>query len=79
MLKFLGGCLRQGLNWAECKFQLLDEYFLYFVRKRLIRDLIVFGFHAVGQPVRDYVEQLFQAPNFLQYEATEQQLDDRCL
>ena len=33
----------------------------------------------MGQPVRDYVEQFFQAANFLQYEATEQQLVDHVL
>jgi len=44
------------------------------VRERLILDLIAFRFHAAGQPVRDYVDQFFQAANFLQYEATEQQL-----
>ena len=30
LLKFLGGCLREGCSWADCKTRLLDEYFSYF-------------------------------------------------
>jgi hypothetical protein len=63
----------------ECKAQLLDEYFPHFVRERLIRDLIVFNFHGEGQSMRVYFDQIFQAAQFLQYEATEQQLVDRVL
>ena len=40
LLTFLGDCLRKGGRWAECKARLLDEYSPYFVRERLIRDLI---------------------------------------
>ena len=64
LLKFLSGCLRQGCGWAECSSQLLDEYFPYFVRERLVRDLIVFHFHAAGQSMRYYVEQVFRAASF---------------
>ena len=55
----------------------LDEYFPYFIRERLIRDLIVFKFHHKGQPMRAYFDQVFQAAEFLQYEAIEQQLIQR--
>jgi hypothetical protein len=44
LLTFLGGCLLRGGSWAQCKAQLMDAYFPYFVRKRLIRDLIVLNF-----------------------------------
>jgi len=47
------------------------------VRERLIRDLIVFNFHGEGQSMRVYFDQVFQAAEFLQYEATEPQLLDR--
>jgi hypothetical protein len=77
LLKFLGGCLREDCSWADCKTRLLDEYFSYFVWERLIRDLIVFNFQGAGQSMRDYLEQVFQAADFLQYEASEQQLVDR--
>jgi hypothetical protein len=50
----------------------LEEYFPNFVRERLIRDLIVYNFQGEGQPMRVYIEQVFQAAEFLQYEATEQ-------
>jgi len=77
LLQFLGSCLREGSSWAVCKAQLLDEYFPHFVRERLIRDLIVFNFHGEGQSMRVYFDQVFQAAEFLQYEATEPQLVDR--
>jgi hypothetical protein len=60
-----------------CKSRLLEEYFPHFVRERLIRDLIVFNFQGEGQSMRVYVEQVFQATNFLQYGAAEEQLVDR--
>jgi hypothetical protein len=77
LLQFLGACLREGNNWAECKAQLLEEYFPYFVRERSIRDLIVFNFQAKGQPMRVYIDQVFQAADFLQYGATGQKLVER--
>jgi hypothetical protein len=36
LLQFLGACLCEGNNWAECKAQLLEEYFPHFVRESLI-------------------------------------------
>jgi len=47
------------------------------VRERLIRDLIVFNCHGEGQSMRVYFDQVFQAAEFLQYEANEPQLVDR--
>jgi len=79
VLKFLGGCLRQGCSWAECRSKLLEDYFPYFVRERLLRDLIVFNFHAAVQPMRSYVEQVFRAAYFLQYQASEKQVVERIL
>ena len=77
LLQLLGACLRSGDNWAECKARLLEEHFPHFVRERLIRDLIVFNFHAREQPLRVYIDQVFQAANFLQYAATEQKIVER--
>jgi hypothetical protein len=74
LLKRLSDCLHQGVSWADCKSRLLNEYFPHFMHERLIRDLIVFNFQGKGQPLRRYIEQIFQAADFLQYEATEQQL-----
>jgi hypothetical protein len=47
------------------------------VRERLIRELIGLSFQGEGQPLRRYIEQIFQAADFLRYDATEQQLVDR--
>lgn len=79
ILKLLGSCLRGGCSWPQCKVQLLEEYFPYFVRERLVRDLIVFKFHVASEPLREYIERISQAATFLQYAATEQQLVDRIL
>jgi hypothetical protein len=72
LLKFLGDCLHEGVSRAVHKSQLLNVYFLYFGRERLIHGLIVFNFQGEGQPLRRYIEQIFQAADFLRYEATEQ-------
>ena len=74
LLQLLCVCLRSGENWAECKSRLLEEHFPHFVRERLKRDLIVLNFHAREQPLRVYIDQVFQAADFLQYAATEQQI-----
>jgi hypothetical protein len=77
LLRFMGDCLHKGNGWAECKSRLLEEYFPYFVRERLICDLIILNFHGEGQSLRDYIERVFQIAAFLKYGATEQQLVDQ--
>jgi hypothetical protein len=66
LLQFLGACLGKGSSWVACKSQLLDEYFLHFVQERLIRDLTVFNLQGEGQSMRVYIEEVFQAMDFLQ-------------
>jgi hypothetical protein len=53
-LIFLGGCLLRGGIWADCKAQ-LDECFPYFLRERLIRDLIVIILQNYGLRLRRYI------------------------
>jgi len=77
LLQFLTGCLRERSDWATCKSRILQEYFPYFVRERLIRNLIVFNFHQRDMQVRIFIDQIFQAAEFLSYAATEQQLVER--
>ena len=79
LLQFLTGCLREQSDWATCKTRILQEYFLYFVRERLIRKLIVFNFHQKNMQVRTFIDQTFQAAEFLSYGATEQQLVERII
>jgi len=64
-------------DWASCKIRVLEGYFPYFVRERLVRNLIVFNFHESGQSVRAYIDRVFQAAECLQYEASEAQLVER--
>jgi hypothetical protein len=77
LMRFVGDCLRKGNDWAGCKSRLLEEYFPYFVRERLVRDFIILNFHKEGQSLRDYIERVFRIAAFLKYGATEQQLVDR--
>ena len=77
LLKFLRDSLRVGSDRAECKARLLREYFPHFVRERMIRDLVVFNIQGEGQALRMYIEQVFAAAKFLQYQASEQELIDR--
>ena len=79
LLRFFGGCLRNGRSWQQCKGDLLDEFFPHFVRERMIQDLNVFNFHEEGQSLRDYVDRVFAAVKFLGYCADEQQLVGRIL
>ena len=65
VLKFLGNCLRTGCSWTDCKSRLLDEYIPYLVRECLVRDLIVFKCHVVGEPLREYIERISEAATFL--------------
>jgi hypothetical protein len=76
LLTFLGSCLRANNSRAECKSQLLQEYFPHIVRERLIRDLIVFSFQGEGQSLRAYIEQVFGATHFLELDASESDLVD---
>ena len=49
------------------------------MRERLIRKLIVFNFHQKNMQVRNFIDQIFQAAEFLSYGATEQQLLERII
>jgi hypothetical protein len=77
LLRFFGECLRNGKDWKQSKQQLLSEFFPHFIRERLVRDLITFNFHNHATPVREYIDQVFSAARFLEYEAEEQSLVDR--
>jgi hypothetical protein len=41
LMVFVGNCPREGRDWAACKATLLEEYFPYFVRERLVREMTV--------------------------------------
>jgi hypothetical protein len=77
VLRFFSECLRNGRSWEQCKHELLREFFPHFVRERLIRDHIMFNFHEEKEALRDYVNKVFAAAGFLQYEAVEEELVGR--
>jgi hypothetical protein len=79
LLNFVGNCLTEGLTWAESKTRLLEDYFPYFVRERLIRERVVFNLHQQEQPLRQYIQQIFRVAKFLKYPASEEQLVDRVI
>jgi hypothetical protein len=79
LLQFLAECMRDKNSWATCKARVLEEYFPCFIRERLVRNLIVFNFHGSGQSVRTYIDRVIHAAEFLQYEASEQQLVERIM
>ena len=56
LLQLLAECLRDKADWAICKVRVLEGYFAYFVRERLVRNLIVFNFQESGQSVRAYID-----------------------
>ena len=77
MLRFFGGCLKEGKGWKECKADLLVKFFPHFVRERMIRDRITFCFHQEAQPIREFANEVFATAEFLGYDPGEQQLVDR--
>ena len=79
VLRFFEDCLRNGRTWGQSKDDLLHEFFLHFVRQRMVHDLITFNFHHKGQSTRDYIDHVFTAAEFLKYDANEQQLVDRVI
>jgi hypothetical protein len=77
LLSFLGQCVNKACMWKECRAQLFAELFPYVVREKLVRDLVVFNFHKKDQPLRAYIDDVFKAAEFLEHDATEQQIVDR--
>jgi hypothetical protein len=50
-LNFLGCCIRRGDSWELCKKMVLEEFFPFTVREKLIRELIVFKFYSKEVPL----------------------------
>jgi hypothetical protein len=44
----------------------LKEYFLLFVREKMIRDLVVFNFQKKDCPLREFVKEVVDTAEFLQ-------------
>ena len=79
LLTFFGDCIRHGDSWEQCKARVLKEYFPLFVREKMIRELIVFHFQERGFPLREFIKEVIDAAEFLQYRAYEGEIVDRIL
>ena len=60
-------CLGKGKSTGRPR--VCDDY----VRERMLRDFITFNFHPKTQSIREYIDQVFTAAEFLGYEVGEQQ------
>jgi hypothetical protein len=78
-LNFLAGCIRRGDSWEFSKKIVLEEFFPFIVREKLIRELIVFKFHSKEVPLRTYIDEIVDAAEFLNYFGTESEMVDRIL
>jgi hypothetical protein len=50
-----------------------------FVREKMIRELVVFHFQERDRPLREFIKEVVDAAEFLQYRASEREIVDRIL
>jgi hypothetical protein len=79
LLTFFGLSMQKGESWEQCKTRVLKEYFPLFVRKKMIRELVVFNFQEKGCPLRQFIKEVIDEAEFLQYHATEEEVVGRIL
>ena len=79
LLTLLGECIRHGDSWQQCKARVLKEHFPLFVREKMIRKLVVFHFQETDCPLREFIKEVVDAAEFLQYRASEWEIVDRIL
>ena len=78
-MTFLGECIRHGDSWEQCKACVLKKYFPFFVREKMIRELVVFHFQERDDPLREFIKEVVDAAEFLQYSASEGEIVERIL
>ena len=71
--------MKDGESWNVCKTRLLKEYFPLFVKERMIRELVVFNFQENGRPMREFIKEVTDAAEFLQYNVSEADIVERDL
>jgi hypothetical protein len=79
LLTSFGEAMKDGESWNECKTRVLKEYFPLFVREKMIRELIVFNFQEKSCPLRQFIREVIDAAEFLQYQGTEEEIVGRIL
>jgi hypothetical protein len=60
----------------ECKARVFQAYFPLFVKERLIKELAVFCFQKKECPLREFLDDMINAADFLRYSATEEEIVD---
>ena len=71
--------MKYGESWDVCKTRLLREYFPLFVKEKMIRELVVFNFQKKCQPIREFINEVIDAAEFLQYNSSEADVVERVL
>jgi hypothetical protein len=79
LLTFFGECMKHGESWEQCKVRVLKEYFPLFVREKMIRELVVFNFQEKDCPLREFIKEVVDVSEFIQYQASEGEIVDRIL
>jgi len=74
-----GKCISHGDSWEQYKALGLKEYFPLFVRKKVIRELLVFYFQERVSTLRKFINEEVDAAEFLQFRASEEELLDSIL
>ena len=64
---------------GTCVKLVYSEYFPLFVKEKMIRELVVFNFQKKGQPIREFIKEVTDAAEFLQYNASEADIVERVL
>jgi len=79
LLTFFGQSMKNGESWDVCKTRLLREYFPLFVKEKMIRELVVLNFQKKGRPIREFIKEVTDATEILQYNASEADVVERVL
>ena len=62
-----------------CKTHLLREYFPLFVKEKMIKEPVVFNFQKKGRSIREFIKEVIDSAEFLQYNASEADVVERIL
>ena len=65
--------------WEQCKAHVMKEYFPFFVGEKMICKLVVFHFQERDCPLREYIKEVVDAAEFLQYHVSEGETVDQIL
>jgi len=55
------------------------EYFPLFVKEKMIRELVVFNFQKEGRPIREFIKEVTDRDEILQFNASEEDVMEMVL